>query len=392
VRAKVLHVTQATGGVETSLVLLFRHLDHSKFELHLVCPPDTALARRAAELGVRVHPVAMVRNVSPLRDLLGLIALCRLMRRERYDLVHAHSAKGGYLGRLAAWLTRTRPVLYAPRAFSYLSQRGIARWLFLTLERIARPVTDVVVAASESEQERAIREVGFCAERVSLVRNGIDPGELRQHPRQATHVGRVLMVARLSYQKNPAMFVRVARRVTERVPEARFTMLGAGFASPDEVAVRAMIREAGLDTAVEIVPWASRAETLDRIAACGVFVLTSRFEGMPNTVLEAMALGRPVVATAVDGTKDVVRDGSTGMLVPVDGDSEMATAIVQLLEEPDLAARCGREGAAVAERDFDISLTVRALERLYELKRFRRGGTTDGILAGQAGSSQPKAG
>ena len=372
-RAKILHVTQSTGGVETSLLLLFRHLDQSRFELHLACPPGTELGARAERLGVTVHPVAMVRSVSPVRDLLGLVALCRLMRRERYDLVHTHSAKGGYLGRLAAWITGTRPVLYAPRAFSYLSQRGVARWVFLMLERAARPITDVLVAASESEQRRAISEVGFSARRVTLVRNGIDPAELRSNAAPPSPQRPVLMVARLSYQKNPAMFVRVARGVIAHLPQAHFVLLGAGFASPEEARVRNMIRDAGLVSAVEIVPWASRAETLSRISSCGVFVLTSRFEGMPNTILEAMALGRPVVATAVDGTRDVVRDGETGFLVPVDGDGEMESAIVQLLQDPSLTERLGREGATTAARNFDIGLTVTTLERLYSSLLDERG-------------------
>lgn len=392
--SKVLHVTQATGGVETSLLLLFRHHDRRRFELHLACPPGVALASAAAALGVRVIPIPMVRSVNPYRDAAGLFALWRLMRRERYAIVHAHSAKGGYLARVAARLSGTRPVLYAPRAFSYLSQRGIARKFFLLLERVARPFTDVVVATSESERQRAMKDVGFARDRVAVIPNGIDVMEMAEVAK--TNVARprsaptVLMIGRLSYQKNPAMFVRVAGKVVERHPTVRFVLNGGGFASPEEDRTRALIASMGLDDRVEVVQWGTKSEAIRRIAECTIFVLTSRFEGMPNTVLEAMSLGCPVVATDVDGTRDVVRHGETGFLVPVDGDDEMASAIMRLLEERGLAARYGARAAAVAASEYDVRRTVRAVEALYrtclEGDEHRRD-EEEAMMVGQSGSA-----
>src|SRR6185503_3154481 len=177
-RIKVLHVTQATGGVETSLLLLFRHLDQDRFELHLACPPDTLLAVESRKLGIRVWETAMVRAVRPIRDYLSLRRLVDIMRRERFDIVHGHSAKGGYLSRLAGRLVGGAKIIYHPRAFSYLSQRGIGRAFFLLLERLAVRWTDVVIATSESERRRAIADVGFPPARVVVIPNSIDVTEV----------------------------------------------------------------------------------------------------------------------------------------------------------------------------------------------------------------------
>ena len=364
-RPKILHVTQATGGVETSLLLLFRHLDQARFELHLACPPDTTLAARASELGVQVFPIKMVRGVNPWRDVAGLVALWSLMRREEYDLIHAHSAKGGYLGRLAARLAGRLPTVYSPRAFSYLSQRGGARWFFLQLERWAVPLTGVLLAASNSEGERAIREVGFAPERVRVIPNAVDLSETPAGTAALAAPPVVLTVGRLVYQKNPELFVRMAARVTAARPDVRFVMAGAGFAGPLERRVRRLIGELGLDGRIEIVPWVPKPEALRMIAGCAVFVLTSRFEGMPNTVLEAMMLRKPVVATEVDGSRDVLGSGTGGFVVPLDDDQAMADRVIALLRDPTFAGQVGEAGHQRVLDCYDIHKNAEKMEALY---------------------------
>jgi len=366
VKTKILHVSQATGGVETSLLLLFRHLDRRRFDIHLACPPGTGLAAKASRLGVSVFEIPMVRRADPFWDVLALLGLARLIRRERYAAVHAHSAKGGYLGRLAARLVPGPRTIYVPQAFSYLSQTGVARRVFLGLERLAVPWTDVLHASSESEKARAVREVGFPDARVVVIPNSVDIEEA-----EAVQKGEsptepiVLTVGRLAYQKNPEMFVRVARRVLDRRPGTGFVMAGAGFASPLEQQVKSLVRVSGVADHVRIVPWADRAETLRLVATCSVFALTSRYEGLPYSLLEAMMLRKPAVATDVDGSRDVLAGSVGGFLVPPDDDVAMANRIVALLEDPALARRTGEAGFQRVRECYDIRKTVQAIEALY---------------------------
>jgi len=365
VRPKILHVSQATGGVETSIILLLDHFDHSRFEHHLVCPPGTTLEARARSLGVRVIPVNMVRGPNPVRDLAALFTLIRLIRREGYAIVHGHSAKGGYLGRLAARFGGARRALYHPRGFSYLSQRGIGRAFYLRLERWAVWWTDLVVAASESERQRAIKEVGFRPERVVRVFNSVDFNEMEGVPSAAGAPPVVLTVGRFAYQKNPEMFVRVAAIVARQRPDVRFIWVGGGFAGPLEARVRDMVVSAGLSTSFEILPWATKRESLAAIGACAVFVLTSRFEALGNATQEAMMFAKPAVVTDVDGSRDLVTDGLNGYLVAENDDETMARRILELLTDGGLAARMGAAGRRRVEQDFDIRNNVRRLEEVY---------------------------
>lgn len=368
-KTKILHVTQTTGGVETSLLLLFRHLDKTRFELHLACPPETNLAREARVLGLQVFEIPMVRSPHPLRDPLALGRLMALVKRERYAIVHGHSAKGGYLARLAARLAGRARTIYHPRAFSYLSQQGVARSFFLQLERFAVPLTDVVIAASESERRRAIEDVRFPEGRVVTIPNSVDFTEVNggnsMDGGKAERSGPplVLTVGRLTYQKNPEMFVRVAKLVSERRPDVRFVMLGGGFAGPLERRVRDMIESSGLGECITIHPWVSKAEALKHISRCDVFVLTSRFEGMPNTLLEAMMLGRAIVATDVDGTRDVLAGGA-GIMVPANDHASMAESVVELLDDPVRATAIAEQGSRSRHR-FDIRHNVDALAAVY---------------------------
>lgn len=366
-KKKVLHVTQATGGVETSILMLLRHLDPLRYELHLVCPPRTALASAARGMGVRVLEINMVRNPHPFYDLSALFTLARLIRREGYAIVHGHSAKGGYLSRLAARLAGSSKTIYAPQAFSYLSQRGIARMFFRLLERAAVPLTDVLVASSLSESRRAVDEVGYDLARVTVIPNSIDLDEVRSARPASPVLGPVVLtVGRLGYQKNPDMFVDVARVVLKRRPGVRFVINGGGFASPLEARIRKVIARSGLDGKIEIVPWTARRATLELIGQCSVFVLTSRFEGMPYTLLEAMMLRRPVVVTDVDGSRDAVRSGLSGYVVSPGDAQAMADRIVELLDDPRLAESMGEQGYELLRERYNIKNNVKHFERLYD--------------------------
>jgi glycosyltransferase involved in cell wall biosynthesis len=364
---KVLHVTQTTGGVETSLLLLFRHLDRTRFTLHLACPPALSLAAEARALGIKVFEIPMVRSAHPFRDAVALLRLAALMRREQYDIVHGHSAKGGYLARLAARLAGRAKTIYHPRAFSYLSQRGLVRRFFLELERLAVPLTNLVIAASESERQRAVQEVRVPESRVTVIPNSVDFAEAAgfESP-NGREPPVVLTVGRLSYQKNPEMFVRVAALVAKRRPDVRFQMAGGGFASPLEERVRSLIRDVGMEGRIEIRPWTTKQDALRTLARCGVFVLTSRFEGMPNTLLEALMLAKPAVVTDVGGSRDVVVDGVGGYTVPLDDDAVMAARIIELLDDKALAAKVAEAGWRRALAQFDIRKNVRTLEAIYQ--------------------------
>lgn len=366
-RVRVLHVTQSTvAGVATHVLQIIGNIDSRRFESHLICPPATPLAADAAALGATLLPLALSRNPSLVADLRALNVIRAMIGSGTFDIVHTHSSKGGFIGRLAATLARHPRVVHTPNAFYYIGQRGLKRLVYQSLERIARPWTDRLIATSQSEQLSAVNDLRFSPDTVRQINNSIElPGAMIRKADQLPTHPMLLFAGRISDQKNPEMFVRMSQVVAQRQPQARFAMIGLTDGDLHSARVRAMIAEYGLNERYMLDGWLDRDETLRRIARCTVFVIPSRYEGCCYIAAEAMALGVPVVATDVAGLREVVADGESGFLVPTDDHEAAAERVLQLLGDSDRRQRMGQHGIERVTRLFNVTDTIKQLERVY---------------------------
>ena len=222
------------------------------------------------------------------------------------------------------------------------------------------------MATSPSEANRAINEVGFSEDRITLFSDSIEVkyNLHKEFPSNPNPV-QVFMVGRLINQKNPEMFIRAAHRVRQHRPDVHFKIIGSGYQEFLRKKVDAQIRELNLEQSVEIVPWIPRNELLDTLAGTTVLAVPSRFESFGYVAAEAGLLQKPVVATNVDGLKDVIIDGETGFLVALDDDKAMAEKIIELLDNPELRKRMGQAGRKRVEEHFNITRNIRKIEAVY---------------------------
>ena len=176
----------------------------------------------------------------------------------------------------------------------------------------------------------------------------------------------LLMVSRLCYQKNPEMFGRAAGRVHRRHPECRFELIGGGYQEHHGRIVRGLIGDLDLQDRFEIHDWITSLGIANRITQATIVVVPSRYDGLPFLPLEAMAIGKPVVGTRVDGVRDVIIDGETGFLVDPDNDKAMAEKIIMLLDNPALRQRMGQAGRKRVEEHFNIAKNIRKIEAVYD--------------------------
>jgi glycosyltransferase involved in cell wall biosynthesis len=364
------------GGAQENTLYTVGALDPRKFDRVLIAGEGGMLDTRAAAIpDCRFSKVdCLVREIRPGLDARAFLSLRAILRREKERagrlplVVHTHSSKAGILGRAAARSARADVVVHSIHGFGFHdSQPPPLRRFLVGLERAASRWTDAFIAVSEENVRQGIREKIMSAEQVRLIRSGFDTARFLTGSRER---GRRLLgipegvplvgtIAVLKPQKAPLDFVEVARRVRGRIPAARFVMIGDGELRPEVVRAAAKGLEGG---GFLLAGW--REEIPDLLRAFDVFLLTSRWEGLPKVVPQALLSGVPVVATAVDGTREIVDDGVDGRLAPPGDVEALARRVAGLLSGEEVLNPLFKRDRLL--REFDQREMVRAQERLYE--------------------------
>lgn len=380
-KIRVLQLLEATvGGTRQHLISLVAGLDKSRFAVEVAATParqgsigDTGFTAELAATAVPFHPVPMARSINPLLDMRAFWQLHQLMQRQQYHLIHTHSSKAGFLGRLLAqW--HGIPAIYTPNGYYFLDSgdgRRLKRAFFLQLERLAGRWTDQLIAVSPSEQAVTLAQRLLPADKVVTIPNGIDSTAVlpdaaaRTAVRQQLGIGPqtavVGTVARFIPQKDPFTFVHTAQRILQQMPDVRFVWCGEG---PQRAETEQLAADLGIASAFHFLGF--RADVRQIMNAFDLFMLTSVFEGLPYTLLEVMALGLPVVATQVVGSQDVVQAGETGYLLPPGDVNGLAATAVQLLQSAERRRQLGQNGRRSVEQQYDVRQMVRAVENVYE--------------------------
>ncbi|MET8890356.1 glycosyltransferase [Streptomyces griseus] len=362
----VLHLVQPVdGGVARVVTDLVRAQAGSGLRPVVACPPGSPLALGAAAAGAEVHGWSVTRAPGP--RLAGEVAAARrIVRVSRPDVVHAHSAKAGLAGRIAV---RGRiPTVFQPHAWSFEAVGGRTAGLALGWERFGARWADHILCVSESER-RTGQEAGITA-RWSVIHNGVDldrfrpgGGGDRAEARASLPLPRgadadaplVVCVGRLTRQKGQDVLLRAWRRMP--VAGARLVLVGDG---PDREGL-----EASAPPGVQFT--GAREDVRPWIRAADVLVLPSRWEGMALAPLEAMACGRPVVLTDVNGARESLPPGhEEHCLVPPEDPEALAAALTALLADPELRASLSRRALRHTRSAFDVRRTAGAVAGLYQ--------------------------
>jgi glycosyltransferase involved in cell wall biosynthesis len=262
-------------------------------------------------------------------------------------------------------------IIHSIHGFGFTPEQSpLKRWLFRRAEKSAAGITDHFIAVSNNNRDDGVRYGFFEPQECTVIRSGFDIDRfqgagsadevLARDPGIVPGTPIVLMVACLKPQKAPLDFVRVAARVSRDVPEARFLLAGDGELREN---VEKEVRRLDLEDVFSLLGW--REDVPELMKSSRVVVLTSLWEGLPRVIPQARAAGRPVVATAVDGSAEVISDGIDGYLCPPGDVNALAERVTRLLTHPEETSRMGlAESEAVWEWDQEVM--VRKQEELYE--------------------------
>ena len=365
-------VTRMIAGAGGVALRGARALDPERYHVTFVTGEGGPLTAVAEQAGMDVHiEPSLVAPISPQQDLLALRRLGELFTSRHFDVVHTHSAKAGAVGRLAAYRRGVPVIAHSYHGFPFHEFQGRARrGAYVAIERRLARMTDVVLCIGTGVATEALRRglADSATLRVvtPVVESRVVPltaasrraarKELRV-PERAEVVG---TVGRLDYQKAPEQFVEAIAALRARRPRAHGVWVGSG---PLLEEVRDRIQALDLHDHVTLA--GERSDVPDLLPAFDVFAMSSRYEGLPCAVVEAMRCGIPVVVPAVNSVPDLVVPGETGVLVRPGRPRELAAAVAGLLEEPARAAAMVARGRERASAAFDESRLGQALDEEY---------------------------
>jgi glycosyltransferase involved in cell wall biosynthesis len=366
-RPPLLQVLQPLdGGVAQHVLWLALGLRERDWPVEVAAPPDCSVLAALEAGGVTVHRLPLSRSPAA-SDVATARALRALLSDGRHVLVHAHSSKAGALSRIAAG--GRRPVVYTPHCFAFAASAfgPAARTVYRAVEQMLVYRTAAIVAVSEWEAQLARRSLKGVGGKVVAIPNGVrapdtPPAPARDLVEFAAGAPVALFLSKLRAQKNPLALVRAAAHLNARAAlPGRVAIVGEGELEGD---VRHEIAARGLGRDVRLFPFAGAVHPY--LAAADLLVLPSRWESLPISLIEAMASGLPVLATAVGGVPELVHDGVTGRLVPPDDEPALAAALATLLEDRDRRERMGAAARRLADERFALETMIEHTERLYE--------------------------
>lgn len=361
------------GGPAIHVTLITEHLSAPDYESRLVAgrvgAEEGDMSYYAEEHGVTPIIIPELgRELHPLRDIITLWKVYRLIRQFKPHVVNTHTAKAGFVGRVAAWLAGVSVIVHTFHGhvfhgyFSPLKTR-----FFILLEQIAGRMSDTIITLTEGQRADLAEKYRVAPrDKFTIMPYGLDLEAFARAPRN-TNLFRsawnippgaplVTIVGRLAPVKNHALFLDAAAKVLAQMPDARFAIVGDGELRAD---LEAQVDRLGIRGRVTFTGW--RRDVVSAYADSDVLVISSVNEGTPFTVIEAMATGCPVVATAVGGIPDFLDHGQLGALVPSGDASALAEAVIRTLRQPPDAEQLR---AMIVER-YEIARLARDLDALY---------------------------
>jgi glycosyltransferase involved in cell wall biosynthesis len=368
------------GGAQKQLLSLVRELDKGKFNPYILTAYDGLLIEAAKEIpSLRLIRCRFLeRPIRPVKDILALFFIYRFIKNNNIDIVHTHSSKAGILGRLAAKAAGVKTIIHTVHGWSFHDyQPGLVYYFYLFLENLCAYFSSAIILVSQWDKRRAVQQLIGRQDKYRLIRYAVNHKEFKNNT-EAYQVRKrfglseadliVGMVACFKPQKAPLDFIKLASVVKKDFPNAKFILVGDGVLRKK---VCALISKLNLKEQIILTGW--RNDIASILSCLDIFVLTSLWEGLPIAVLEAMAVGVPVVATHTGGISEVILDGKTGYLIKPHDIDALRERLRELLMQPCLRKEFAQLASSTLESsEYSLDTMLRNTTQLY-LELFFKG-------------------
>jgi len=365
------------GGAPDIVKSLFDYLNMREYESILISGPTIIPTKDIKNFmdknrnNIVIIP-DLKRNPNLINDTLAFIKLFLLFRKERFDIVHTHTAKAGFIGRIAAKLAGIRLIIHTPHGHNLYGYFNF--WFtqsIIILERIASLFTDKIIALTNIEKTDMIRYNICKPSKIAVIRSGInldiydkikvDIEQKKAEFDAARDDFLVGMIGRLDVVKGPEYFIEASKYIAEKLPQTRFLIVGDGSLREKLIS---RSRQLDLEEKIAFLGW--REDTAEILSILDVLVLTSLNEAVGRVLLEAGASAKPVVATNVGGIPEILKDNETGILVSAGDSRKIANAVINLLKDEKKRFEMGQAAKDWINVNFNEKRMVVEIHNLYK--------------------------
>lgn len=367
-KIRILHVAQAAGGVDRYIRMLLKYLDKDRFENILVCSQDFNKEDYNGLVDY-FEQIEMMRAIGK-SDLKAIRAVRKLIKIYNPDIVYAHSSKAGAIARIADIGFKNRCV-YNPHGWAFnMRCSTMKRKMYIAIERMAAPFCDKIICISDAEKQSALDKKICREDKLEVIFNGVDieayengtHGAVKRKdlniPEDAFIVG---MVGRVSSQKAPDVFVKMAKQVKNKVPNSHFIIVGGG---DQEAEIKKYARDNAFLDCLHITSWVDNP--MSYVELFDVACLLSRWEGFGLALPEYMMAGKPIVASRVDAIPNIIRDGENGLLVEVDDVTGASEAVLRIYSDEKLKNVLIKVGLETVNKKYDARRVSNETDKLFE--------------------------
>lgn len=367
-KIKVLHIAQSAGGVDRYIRMLLKYLDKEKFENILVCSQDFCREDYNGLVDF-FEQVEMTREIS-MNDLKSIGKIRKLIQTYAPDIVYAHSSKAGAIARIAD-IGLKNHCIYNPHGWAFnMRCSEKKRTIYTVIEKMAAPFCDKIVCISEAEKQSALEKRICKEEKLQVILNGVDIeayknsvcGKIKRKdlniPDDALVIG---MVGRISPQKAPDVFVRMAELVKEQISNAHFIIVGNG---EQEEELRKYAADNGFPDRLHITGWVDNP--MSYVELFDVACLLSRWEGFGLALPEYMMAEKPIVASRVDAIPDIITDRKNGLLVEAENENQACEAVVEIITNIKLKNEMVKQGLKDVNDKYNVKRVAEEHQQVFE--------------------------
>lgn len=376
-KIKVCHIVSTDITVKFLLMPQLKFLMGEGYNVYVICSPGKLKKDIEAE-GIKVKTIQIKRKISPLADMVSLVKLFFYFKKEKFDIVHTHAPKPGLLGQLAAKMAGV-PIIVNTIHGLYFTENSsfLKRNFFIFMEKIAAKCSSLIFSQNREDMETMVKEKIAKPEKIKYLGNGIDMKRFNPErfsdafvknkknalnlPADAKIIG---AVGRLVKEKGYMELFSAFSDVLKNFPNTLLLAIGPEEPEKKDSFSPEIVKSYELDGKVLFL--GERTDVDELYPLMDVFVLASHREGFPRTVLEAMAMTRPIVATNIRGCREEIDNGINGVLIPPKSAKELAQAIIYLLRNPDRVKGMGIRAGEKARREFDERLVFDRIKKEYE--------------------------